>query len=1031
MHSHVRVIDTGSVRIRTHVYNVVSHMPQLDPDRWRAASLRLDEALDLPEEERARWMAALREQDPVVADDVRALLEEHEIIQRERFLEEDHAFRTPANVEDDAVSVAGTLAYAGRIFGAYKLVSPIGQGGMGVVWLAERSDGAFEGRAAIKLLDIGRFGRSEARFRREANFLARLSHPNIAHLVDAGISSDGQPYLVLELVDGQPIDRDCDARRLDIPSRVRLFLDVLSAVSHAHAHRIVHRDIKPSNVLVRTDGHVKLLDFGIAKLLERDGEPSPMTTLTLDHGVALTPAYAAPEQVGARPVTTVTDVYALGVLLYVLLTGQHPHGEVSSPAALFKAITDVDTPLASTVVAAGKVAPTDRATRAASRSTTPERLHKLLKGDLDTIIAKALMKDPRERYASVEELADDLRRYLASEPIRARRDPLLRRTTRFVRRYAALTAAGAIAAVSLGTVVGFYVMRPATQPERAPSPEPQAPTPVTSEAGEENWPSLSPDGTRLAFSWVAPNTSTTYIAVKTLGSDAVVRLTESPTTDIMPIWSPDGQQIAFLRAFREPELRQQICLMPATGGPPRVLHTTGFGLPGLAWWTARRALLFPLRNATTGTFHLAVLDLATLDVRPLTNPPAAPLLSAPGDRLPAIAPDQRTVAFVRETHEGQDVFLLDLATSRERRLTRDHHKISGITWSPDGQAVIVSSDRSGVDALYRVALADGTIARVPQTADGATQPMAGPAGLVFSQALDDSNIYRVDLRDARAIGPARPIIASSRSDAAPHISPDGRSIAFLSTRAGSLDIWVASADGTNPRRLTSLPIWSGPRWSPDGQSIAFGAVPAEGVRPDIWVVDVADGTPRRLTTDPSWETVLAWAADGASLYFRSDRSGRFEVWNMSLRGGAATQVTHSGGLRAQESPDGRFLYYANDVPEVWRRALHASSADELVTRFPTGTHWGGDWVVGARGLYALDVNEPGAVAIDFLPFASGARAIRVASLQAPPARYVTVFAVAPDESWLVWAQDDYRNSDIMMVAPRGARAGREARTGPP
>ena len=418
-------------------------------------------------------------------------------------------------------------------------------------------------------------------------------------------------------------------------------------------------------------------------------------------------------------------------------------------------------------------------------------------------------------------------------------------------------------------------------------------------------------------------------------------------------------------------------------------------------------------------FRLAALDLATLDLRLLTNPPPAPLLVSPGDFLPAVSPDGRAVAFVRETHEGRDVFLLDLTTNLERRLTNDHQRISGLTWSPDGQAVVMSSARSGVEALYRIALTDGSIVRVPDTGDGAIHPMADRGGMVFSQSHADSNIYRVDLRNARALGPARTIIASSRSDAAPHISPDGQSIAFLSTRGGAQDVWVASADGTDPRRLTFLPVTSGPRWSPDGRSIAFGAFAAGQGRPDIWVVDASGGAPRRLTVDPSFETMLSWAADGRSLYFISDRSGAFEVWTLAIGGGSATQMTRGGGLRAQESADGRFLYYANDVPEVWRRPLRPPAAEELVTAFPKGTEWGGDWLVGARGLYYLTEQPPGTAAIDYLPFgALGPRAIRLTSLRAPAARGVSVFAVAPDESWLVWAQDDYRSSDIMMVVQR-------------
>ncbi len=198
---------------------------------------------------------------------------------------------------------------------------------MGTVWLARRSDGRFEGRVAVKLLNVSLLGRGgEERFRREGSILARLDHPNIARLLDAGVSASGQPYLVLEYVDGEPIDTYCDGRRLDLEARLRLLLDVAAAVSLAHANLVVHRDIKPSNVLVGRDGRVKLLDFGIAKLLEDEGAADPATALTREGGRAFTPEFAAPEQLTGGAVTTATDVHALGTLAYLLLAGPHPAG---------------------------------------------------------------------------------------------------------------------------------------------------------------------------------------------------------------------------------------------------------------------------------------------------------------------------------------------------------------------------------------------------------------------------------------------------------------------------------------------------------------------------------------------------------------------------------------------------------------------------------------------------------------------------------------------------------------------------------
>jgi serine/threonine-protein kinase len=415
-------------------------MSTLSPDQWQVVSPYLEQALTLAENERAAWLASLREQNPELADHVEALLAEHRELVGEGFLE--HA----------PVSPTVEPGLAGQTIGAYTLLSPIGQGGMGRVWLAERSDGRFQRRAAIKFVSLLVAGRGgEQRFKREGSILGRLAHPNIAELLDAGVSTEGQPYLVLEHVEGEHIDRYCDEHRLDVNARLRLFLDVLAAVAHAHTNLIVHRDLKPSNVLVRNDGQVKLLDFGIAKLLETEEQAAVATMLTQEAGGgALTPAYAAPEQVTGRPATTATDVYALGVLLYVLLTGQHPAGPATRSAAeLVKAIVDTEPARASNVVNSAKGEAEAGTRDAANRATTPDKLARVLRGDIDTIISKALKKNPQERYASVTAFADDLRRYLDHEPISARQDSFPYRAAKFVRRNRKMTALAALALVAV------------------------------------------------------------------------------------------------------------------------------------------------------------------------------------------------------------------------------------------------------------------------------------------------------------------------------------------------------------------------------------------------------------------------------------------------------------------------------------------------------------------------------------------------------------------------------------------------------
>jgi serine/threonine protein kinase len=410
-------------------------MPTLTPERWQEVSPYLDQLLSLPEEERSAWLESFRAQQPDLAALLQDLLAEHRALAEEHFLEE--------SVVQDALAISRT----GTKIPNYTLISPIGQGGMGTVWLAERNDGRFERRVAVKLLHFSLTAQGGVeRFKREG-ILGQLVHPHIAELLDAGVTPGGEPYLVLENVEGEHIDEYCDRRHLDVNARIRLFLDVLDAVAYAHAHLIVHRDIKPGNVLVRNDGRVKLLDFGIAKLLADDSNAAAATMLTLEAGGALTPHFAAPEQVRGEAITTSTDVYGVGVLLYILLTGRHPAGSSSqSPAELVKAIVDREPPAASAAVALS-----ENNSLAGNRATTSEKLRHKLRGDLDTIVAKTLKKVPSERYYSITALAEDLRRYLKHEPISAKPDTIIYRARKFVRRNripVALTALILIAVVA-------------------------------------------------------------------------------------------------------------------------------------------------------------------------------------------------------------------------------------------------------------------------------------------------------------------------------------------------------------------------------------------------------------------------------------------------------------------------------------------------------------------------------------------------------------------------------------------------------
>jgi len=421
-----------------------------DTATWLKLSAHLDRALELSPLEREAWLQELRQTDPQIAAELAVMLADHKQLRAEGFL-------------DSSALKDGDTTLTGVTIGSYTLMSRIGDGGMGSVWLGRRSDGRYEGQVAIKLLNAALVGRGgEERFRREGMILARLGHPHIARLIDAGVSNTGQPYLVLELVDGEHIDVHCDERRLSVQRRVRLFLDVLSAVSHAHANLIVHRDLKPSNVLVNQAGTIKLLDFSIAKLIEDDGA----SRLTQEAGAVLTPRYAAPEQVTGGPITIGTDVYSLGVLLYELLSGQHPYGGAAKSSTDFtRAIVEGDPlPLSGAFL---KAPLESRSLVAAHRSTTPDRLARELGRELETILHKALKKLPAERYGSVAELVDDLRRYLDDQPINARPDTVRYRAAKFVRRHRRSISGIAAVVTTIVALSVFYAIQLTAERDRA------------------------------------------------------------------------------------------------------------------------------------------------------------------------------------------------------------------------------------------------------------------------------------------------------------------------------------------------------------------------------------------------------------------------------------------------------------------------------------------------------------------------------------------------------------------------------------
>lgn len=416
------------------------------PERWSRFSALLDQAMALPASQRSAWLDRLGSADTDLRQPLAQVLAGLATVEQSpQFLADLPKLRpaTPGGPdlpEDDAAS----RLHAGQRVGPYELLRELGRGGMGVVWLARRVDGAYRREVALKLPHAHLLaGSVRERFERERDILASLSHPHIARFYDAGLSAEGQPYLALEAVAGLPITRWAHEHRLDLPARIRLFTQVIAAVDYAHGQFIAHRDLKPANVLVDAEGHVRLLDFGIAKLLHAgDNDASSLTRADVR---LATPAYAAPEQLSGGAVSVATDVYALAAMLFELLTGAAPfEAERHHPRLRMRAELGAEPPpLASQRLQPG---------HAEVLRSTPARLKRALAGDLDAILCKGLQSRPDDRYASAAAFAADLERHLRSQPITARRITGLVRAARFVRRHRVGAALSGLLALSL--VVG-------------------------------------------------------------------------------------------------------------------------------------------------------------------------------------------------------------------------------------------------------------------------------------------------------------------------------------------------------------------------------------------------------------------------------------------------------------------------------------------------------------------------------------------------------------------------------------------------
>ena len=915
----------------------------------------------------------------------------------------------------------------GRTISHYKIIEKLGEGGMGVVYKAE--DTRLDRLVALKFLPVSERADEEhkARFAREARAAAALDHPNICTVYEID-EVEGRSFIAMAFLKGRTVQQLVETAPMPIGDALDLAMQAAKGLAAAHQNGIVHRAIKSANLMVTSptagsEAQLKIMDFGLAQLT------AGASKLTVEGATLGTAAYMSPEQARGDKVDHRTDLWSLGVVLYEMATGQLPFRGEYEQAVTYSILHEPPEPISGLRSGVGL--------------------------ELERIVTKALAKDPDDRYQTAVDLLVDLRTlkkeresgisqiahpsHISQAQVTQAGAPTVSASTRIGEPAAPVTdstestppgtpsAAPELqpffrrrwvkfAGLGLALFVVFVAARwvppmwDRPMGKGAGSPfgwrgrgEPPRIVPITSDAGMESFASFSPDASQIAYTWDGGSGGNSSIYVKLIDGGASLRLTDGAALDSSPAWSPDGRHIAFLRYQRGPA---GVYLVPPIGGPERKIADVRIPrrshvLRNLAWSPDAQylALIDGGARGEPGGIHLLTINsgerTAILEGR-----------QRRGFRhSPAFSPDGRALAFLQSAGlSADDIYIVRLdqdlrAAGEPRRVTEDEARIDGLVWAADGESIIFSSERNGRRGLWRVPARGGRIFPLPGAGEGARLPALSADGrkLAYTRSMRDLNIWRQSLE-----GKTEPelLIRSTRLDHLPRYSPDGRLIAFISDRTGSVQLWVADSDGTNALQLTSY----------DGELVTLPSWSADSRRIAVQVIE-RDRSRCRLELPEEGGIAPSWSHDGHWIYVSRRRQG---VWKFPVPEGADTgaepgQVVAEGGF-AQESPDGKYLYVltrGRGEGGMVRVPLDGNEEETVVpvqaARGQCAVTKSGIYFLGREGRFNLFDLESGQVKT--LATIEGV----AGGFPAPS------FSVSPDGSSVLFVRNDRDEADLELI----------------